>query len=162
MKIKQKTKHPFYLAMIIFISMMTSCAIDNNIETEKARLLDTDKQFAVLSLEKGAGEAFNHYLTEKAMGLSHGQHPVIGRDKIYAKMKEGQETYTLAWEPQRAEVAASEDMGWTWGTYTMIFVDDEEQIQYRYGKYLNIWERQADGQWRVSVDMGNSSPGPAE
>lgn len=140
--------------------MIQSCDINNDLETEKRRLLNTDKQFARLSLKKGAGEAFNYYLTEDAMGLPHGQIPLIGREKLYTEMKKGQENYILDWEPQRAEVSASEDMGWTWGTYVMTYTDDEGQQQKRYGKYLNIWERQDDGQWRVAVDMGNSSPQP--
>lgn len=140
--------------------MMTTCNISNDVDTEKRRLLNTDKQFAKMSLEKGAAEAFKHYLTEDAMGLSPGQHPVVGSDNLYAEMKVDQESYTLDWEPQRAEVAASEDMGWTWGTYILITIDDEGQKQKRYGKYLNIWKRQDDGQWRVIVDMGNSSPAP--
>jgi len=157
-----KTTTTFYIILFIFLAIMTSCNINTDQDTENRRLLNTDKQFAKMSLEKGAAEAFNYFLTEDAMGMSHGQHPVIGRDKLYAEMKEGQEDYTLAWDPQRAEVSASEDMGWTWGTYTLTFRDDEAQEQKRYGKYLNIWERQDDGQWRVIVDMGNSSPAPSE
>ena len=54
--------------------------------TEKERLLETDRQFAAMSLEQGAAEAFRYFLTENAMGMTHGQHPVIGRDKLYANM----------------------------------------------------------------------------
>lgn len=159
---KRKTTGIFSVIGVIFLAIMTSCNINTDQDTENRRLLNTDKQFAKMSLEKGAAEAFNYFLTEDAMGMSHGEHPVIGRDKLYAEMKEGQENYTLAWDPQRAEVSASEDMGWSWGTYTLTFKDDEDQEQKRYGKYLNIWERQDGGQWRVIVDMGNSSPAPTD
>lgn len=131
-------------------------------DTEKRRLLNTDRQFAQMSLDKGAAEAFNHFLAEDAMGMSHNQHPIFGRDQIYQEMKVGEEEYLLAWEPQRAEVSRSEDMGWTWGKYVLRFKDEQGVEQKRYGKYLNIWTRQADGQWRVEVDMGNSSPEPVE
>ncbi len=139
---------------------MTGCNNQAERDTEKRRLLETDIQFAQMSLDKGSGEAFNHFLTDDAMGMSAGQHPVIGRDKLYAEMRVGQEDYTLAWDPQRAEVAASLDLGWTWGKYVLSFTDDEGIEQKRYGKYLNIWERQDDGEWKVLVDMGNSSPAP--
>ena len=142
------------------LTLITACENQSDMKTEQNRLLDTDRQFAAMSLAEGAGEAFNYYLAEDAMGLSNGQHPVLGRANLYAEMKEGQENYTLAWEPQRAEVAASRDMGWTWGTYTFSFMDDAGVEQKRYGKYLNIWQRQPDGEWRVVVDMGNSSPPP--
>ena len=155
-----KSTSKFLGILLIIGGFMTSCNIQDDPSTEKQRLLNTDKQFAQMSLDKGAGEAFNYYLADDAMGMSAGQQPVMGRENNYAEMKDGQEDYTLAWEPQRAEVAASEDLGWTWGKYVLSFIDDEGVEQKRYGKYLNIWERQDDGEWKVLVDMGNSSPAP--
>ena len=152
-----------YLGVTLMIGViMTNCENKNNNEAARQHLLDTDKQFAQMSLDKGAGEAFNFYLIEDAMGMSPNQHPVVGRDKLYAGMKPNQENYTLAWEPQRAEVSKCEDMGWSWGTYTYTYTDEAGVEQRSYGKYLNVWQRQEDGQWRVAVDMGNSSPAPSE
>jgi len=127
--------------------------------TEKERLLDTDRQFAAMSFEKGAAEAFYHYLAEDAMGLN-GPHPIVGRDKLYESMKEGQDSYTLAWDPQRAEVSQSADMGWSWGTYVLSTLDDSGEEKKSYGKYLNVWQRQSDGEWKVVVDIGTPSPPP--
>lgn len=140
--------------------MRAACNIQNDSDTERRRLLNTDKQFAAMSLTQGAAEAFRHYLTEDALGLPQDQLPTIGRASIYASMCQEQENYSLAWEPQRAEVSHSEDMGWTWGTYELSSVDVHGKPQKQYGKYVNIWERQNDGQWRVIVDMGNTSPVP--
>ncbi|NQT61729.1 MAG: nuclear transport factor 2 family protein [Candidatus Marinimicrobia bacterium] len=162
MRTKAKTLGSFLGILIIFTTMISSCNIKDDLDTERRRLLNTDKQFAQMSLDKGAAEAFNHFLTEDAMGMSHNQHPVIGREQIYQEMKVGQEDYQLAWEPQRAEVSGSDDMGWTWGKYVLTFKDEDSVEQKRYGKYLNIWTRQDDGQWKVAVDMGNSSPEPVE
>ncbi len=156
-----KTLGSFPGILVIFTIMISSCNINDDLDTERRRLLNTDRQFAQMSLDKGAAEAFNHFLTEDAMGMSHNQHPVIGREQIYQDMKVGQEDYELSWEPQRAEVAGSEDMGWTWGKYVLSFNADGV-VQKRYGKYLNIWTREEDGQWKVAVDMGNSSPEPTK
>lgn len=129
-------------------------------DTEQRRLLNTDRQFATMSVEKGAAEAFRQFLAEDAMAMSPGQHPVYGLEKIHAAMLKGDEDQQLTWEPQRAEVSNSEDMGWTWGEYVFRFTDEAGEEQTHYGKYLNIWRRQEDGQWKVVVDMGNSSPEP--
>ncbi len=162
MRTNLKTLDSLLGILIIFTTMISSCYINDDLDTERRRLLNTDKQFAQMSLDKGAAEAFNYFLTEDAMGMSHNQHPVFGREQIYQEMKVGQEDYELAWEPQRAEVAGSGDMGWTWGKYVLSFKDEQGVEQKRYGKYLNIWTRQDDGQWKVAVDMGNSSPEPVE
>ena len=129
---------------------------------EKNKLLKTDREFAQMSVDHGAAEAFNKYLTEDAMGMSPNSDPIFGRKIFYQNLKKDEENYKLEWEPQRAEVAASLDMGWTWGKYVMITGDAEGEIRKNYGKYLNIWERQLDGEWKVVVDMGNSSPAPTE
>ncbi len=78
--------------------------------------------------------------------------PVTGREAITESMKGD---YTLAWEPQRAEVARSGELGWTWGTYSVVLPDGETSSR---GKYLNIWVKNETGQWRVAVDMGNLNP----
>lgn len=153
-----KTSITFIGSLLIFSILFTSCVEKDDVMTEKERLLETDRQFAAMSIEKGAAEAFYHFLAEDAMGLN-GPHPVIGRDKLYAEMKDGS-PYTLAWEPQRAEVSKSADMGWSWGTYVLTRLDEAGEEQKSYGKYLNVWERQEDGEWKVVVDVGTPSPAP--
>jgi len=127
--------------------------------TENEHLLETDRQFAAMSLEKGAAEAFQHFLDVNAMGLN-GPHPVVGRDKLYAEMKADQDSYTLSWDPQRAEVSASADMGWSWGLYVLTRKNEMGEEQKSYGKYLNVWKRQTNGEWKVAVDVGTPSPPP--
>ncbi len=78
---------------------------------------------------------------------------------MYRHMKKNEGKGLLSWQPQKADVAAAGDMGWTWGTY---FYEAEQngEIKKQYGKYINIWEKQTDGSWRVVVDIGNASPAP--
>ncbi len=63
----------------------------------------------------------------------------------------------LAWQPISAEVSASEDMGYTFGTYELKFDGPDGNPVVDEGKYLTIWKRQADGSWKVAVDMFNTS-----
>jgi len=162
MNSRMKTFGSFLGISIIFMIIMTSCSDKVDLNAEINRLYRTDIRFAQMSLDLGAAEAFNHFLAEDAMSMSPEQNPVIGREQIYQEMKPGQEDYQLAWEPQHADVAVSGEMGWTWGKYVLSFRDDQGVEQKRFGKYLNIWTKQKDGQWKVAVDMGNSSPAPTE
>ena len=126
-----------------------------DIEQEKADLLATDEEFAKTSLEKGAAEAFLIFLAKDAIQMNQGAPPVEGRDNIYESMKQSTVDYTLAWDPQHADVAAAGDMGWTWGWYTLSYIDSEGKAQEQKGKYLNVWRKDEEGNWRVVVDMGN-------
>jgi len=131
-----------------------------NVEKEKAKLLNTDREFAQMSVNRGAAEAFRMYSAENAMQMPARGEPIMGRDKIYQGMKEAGGIYVLDWVPQDGEVAKSGDMGWTWGKFTYYFLNDEGEMKMSYGKYVDVWKKQKDGTWKVVVDIGNSSPAP--
>ena len=67
---------------------------------------------------------------------------------------------TLTWTPSKADMASSGDMGYTYGNYVFSAKNKEGKLTTSYGKYTSIWKKQKDGQWKVVVDMGNSSPNP--
>jgi ketosteroid isomerase-like protein len=67
---------------------------------------------------------------------------------------------SLTWTPVKAEMAASGDLGYTYGNYVYTAKNKEGKLITTYGKYTSIWKKQKDGQWKVVVDMGNSSPEP--
>ncbi len=147
--------------IIITILLFSSCKSSIDVEAENKKLLDADKKFSQTSIEKGSAEAFNLFLTDDALELPAGNVPIIGRENIYDSMKVGQHEYQLSWEPQKAEVAMSGEMGYTWGKYIVKFNDSNGNEITSRGKYLNIWKKQPDGQWKVAVDMGNKDPKPA-
>jgi ketosteroid isomerase-like protein len=155
-------KMVFGTATLLFFIISLGCESKVDIAQEKAALFATDREFAEMSLEKGAAEAFRTYLAEDAAQLSAGANPVFGRDSIYQSMLEMPKGAILDWIPEDGEVAQSGEMGWTWGNYILTWRDDQGREIKSYGKYLNIWEKQEDGQWRVLIDMGNKSPGPPE
>jgi len=140
--------------------LMVGCTPGFDLEKEQLKLLETDKEFSKKSVEVGAAEAFNMYLADDAVQLPASSEPISGRESIYLRMKQTSEKYVLQWEPQRAEVAKSSDMGYTWGTFTITSTDEHGEKKTAHGKYLNVWKKQNDGSWKVLIDIGNQSPEP--
>ena len=141
--------------LIIAISHL-NCAEDNSGDQEK-KLLSVDREFSQMSVDKGAAEAFNFYLADSAIELSAGSMPVFGRENIYIEMEPEQKLYKLEWQPQKAEVAESGELGYTWGFYTLSSPDSsgvERQVD---GKYLNVWKKDDEGNWKVMIDIGNTN-----
>jgi len=66
----------------------------------------------------------------------------------------------LTWMPIHAEMAASGDLGYVYGTWTFTTKDKAGRTEVEYGKYTTIWKKQKDGQWKVAASIGNSSPTP--
>ena len=58
-----------------------------------------------------------------------------------------------------ADISSSGDLGYTYGTFEFRSKDKDGKPTVDYGKYTSIWKKQADGSWKVALDMGNSSPG---
>jgi ketosteroid isomerase-like protein len=68
---------------------------------------------------------------------------------------------TLNWEPVFAEVSNSGELGYTTGPY-LLKDHSATPEQTRHGYYFSVWKKQADGQWKVVIDCGISTPVPGE
>ena len=149
-----------FIGLVISLNISILAQDNSRLMDEKEKLLQTDIEFAQFSVNHGAGEAFKEYLTDDALQLPTGKNPVQGLKNIYNFMKQNQRNYTLDWSPKYAEVAKSGELGYTWGTYILTYRDQNGEEQKSYGKYLNIWNKQTDGNWKVAIDIGNESPNP--
>jgi ketosteroid isomerase-like protein len=129
-------------------------------ERDRARgdLLATDAAFSKKSEAKGAAIAFYDYMAPNATTLPAGDQPVHGREAIRDSLSSVKGL--LKWRPIEAEVAASGDMGYTWGTYEYQGEDPDKNPVLRYGKYVTIWKKQPDGSWKAILDCGNQNPPP--
>ena len=59
-------------------------------------------------------------------------------------------------KPTRVELAKSGDMAWLSGTYELTMNDAAGIPINDHGKYLEVWEKQPDGNWKCRADMWNS------
>jgi uncharacterized protein (TIGR02246 family) len=62
----------------------------------------------------------------------------------------------ITWAPSKVEVAASGDLAYDQGTYTVSTPGPDGKPVSDKGKYLAVVKKQADGSWKVSEDMWNS------
>jgi uncharacterized protein (TIGR02246 family) len=62
----------------------------------------------------------------------------------------------------RLEVAAGGDLAFTQGTYESAMTGADGRPTVERGKWVTVWRREADGQWRVATDIANTdAPPPA-
>ena len=64
----------------------------------------------------------------------------------------------LTWTPAGAEVAASGELGYTYGTWEWNGKGPDGRPLVERGKYATIWKKQADGNWKFVLDIGNEEP----
>ena len=151
-----------FVLLCFSVTVFWGCVATVDVEQEAAKLLETDREFAKASLDRGTAEAFKMYITEDATIFPEMSEPIKGKENIYKHLREDEYRYVIDWEPQDASVAASGEIGWTWGNYTLYRLKGDEEIAMMYGKYLDVWKKQEDGSWKMYLDMANSSPAPEE
>jgi ketosteroid isomerase-like protein len=145
---------------LLLTCILAGCNSTVDVEKEKQRILQTDRDFAVLSVQSGAAEAFKQYSREDAFLLPPNEEPIRGRDKVVERFVEFDKKFILDWEPQAAEVAASGDLAYSWGTSSGT---DRASGQPAFrGKYLTVWKKDVQGNWKFIADLGNSSPAPSQ
>ena len=67
--------------------------------------------------------------------------------------------FALEWEATDATVAESGELGYTIGAFKLT-TEQDGALMITAGKYVTIWNKQADGSWKVQVDCFNAD-GPA-
>jgi len=63
----------------------------------------------------------------------------------------------ISWQPTKVQVGKSVEMAWVSGTYELTMNDANGKRINDRGKYLEVWEKQTDGNWKCAADMWNSN-----
>lgn len=63
---------------------------------------------------------------------------------------------SVSWKPTKVEAARSGDVAYSYGTYQMAMKGPKGKAVEDHGKYLEIWKKQPDGEWKCAVDTWNS------
>ena len=67
----------------------------------------------------------------------------------------------MIWRPIFASIARRADLGYTTGPWEYKKSRDDEKPQ-AFGSFITIWKRQADGGWRLALDVGTEHTQPKE
>jgi ketosteroid isomerase-like protein len=130
-----------------------------DLANERAVLMDTDRSWSetVNDVEK-----FLSFVAEGASFLPSGMPLAEGQEAIRATATNlfSAPGFALNWKATKAEVSDSADLGYTIGAFQLTMNNAEGKPETTVGKYVTVWEKQADGQWKVVVDCFNPD-GPA-
>ncbi len=120
-------------------------------------LLELEGRFAQ-DVAAGGGKAFAKWFADDAVALNNGLAPVLGRASIAASAQWDPRQYQLTWVPQGAQMGPSNDMGFTWGHYQGRSTDKAGQPITKTGRYMTVWRKQRDGDWKVAMDASADEP----
>jgi ketosteroid isomerase-like protein len=72
---------------------------------------------------------------------------------------------SIDWQPNKIEVSKSGDMAYLIGVYQMASKNARGRTVLDHGKYVEVWKKQGDGNWKTVADIFNTdllpeAPGP--
>ena len=141
--------------LISICILLTACSIDRNksqVDSARQEIIQTEKAFETMAREKGLAEAFSFY-ADPAATINRGSSLVHGKDSIrLVYLSPRYHGAKLEWKPDFVEVAASADLGYTYGKYIFTTTDSTGQAVSSKGYFHTVWKKQAKGDWRFVWD----------
>lgn len=147
------------LSVSLLILILFSCNTKNNLPAKPSanQILTADIAFSDLSKKEGMKRAFIEYIDNEGILLRPNHLPIAGANAIDYLSQVNDSGYALTWVPSGAQIAASGDLGFTFGIYSLATKDTTLK-----GTYVSIWKKQKDGKWKFVLDSGNEGIGQSK
>ena len=133
---------------------------DTTVKPGKVLLYELEARFAKDVAARG-GAAFADWFAEDGVALGNGAAPKIGKISIAKSANWSPNDYQLTWTPTDALMGPSGDMGYTWGHFEGRSKDSHGNPVLTSGRYITMWRREPDGNWKVVLDGGANEPAGA-
>ena len=129
-------------------------AADTKIEQA---LRDLDAQWSAAAAAKDVDKTVSYY-SDDAVVMPPNAPSATTKEAIKKAWKEMLTTpgAAISWKATKVEVAKSGDLACVSGTYEETTTDASGKPVKDRGKYVEVWEKQADGKWKCGADIWNS------
>jgi ketosteroid isomerase-like protein len=140
-----------FVTIVGVVALVSGAVAQETVPPALTSMADTEREFARAAKAKGIRDSFLEFFAVDSIAFT--PDPVSARDRLTAQEATPFEVESLLWEPRAGDVAASGELGWLTGPSTYIDHRGADQTP-RFGNYLSVWRKQADGRWRVFIDVG--------
>jgi ketosteroid isomerase-like protein len=125
-------------------------------------LRDLDAEWAKAAATKDVELTISYY-SDNAIVLPPNATSAATKEAIRDGWKEmfASPGFVITWQPTKVQVGKAGEMAWVSGTYELTMNDASGKPINDRGKYLEVWEKQTDGNWKCSADMWNSNLAPS-
>jgi ketosteroid isomerase-like protein len=138
-------------------SQLPNPLTDTTVKPGKVLLFELEARFAKDVAARG-GAGFADWFAGDGIALGNGVAPLIGKVAIAKSSNWSPKDYQLTWTPTDAMMGPSGDMGYTWGHFEGHSKDANGNPLTTTGRYITMWRREPDGNWKVVLDAGSNEP----
>lgn len=143
------------LSIAMLLLFMASCSSEKMPVADPQVLMDVDIAFSNYSLQNGLQKAFIEFAHDSVVLLKPNRMPIEGKQSLVESYRGlNDRDMQLTWKPEKAIIARSGELGYTYGLWTSVSSKDTAR-----GTYLTVWKKNEKGEWRFIADTGNEGIG---
>ena len=142
------------LLILLSCSLLYACTnkADKAADYLKLEMISAENAYSALGQKIGAKKALMQFIDSNGVLLRPNSFPLLCADAVDFISQSNDSAYTIVWKPRGGTVAASGDLGYTYGVYA---ITPKNKDKILYGSYVNIWKKQVDGSWKILLNSGN-------
>jgi ketosteroid isomerase-like protein len=145
------------LALLVLLTTLSS-AQRPALPPAMQAMVDTERAFAARALIVGWKQAFLEHFSDEAVGFDNGE---VGSARAqFAANPDPPKDLRVVWEPRLGDIASSGEFGFLTGPVRRIN-PARNNGRPVHSVYTSVWKRERDGVFRVVMDVGVPTPGPA-
>ena len=139
-----------WIGVLLIAGFSAGCRPSANVAQERESLMNLDREWSASVKDMNK---FMSYYAPDASVYAPGMPVLTGTGPIRGALTKmfSAPGFSLAFTPTRADVSASGEVGYTAGTYQGNMTGTPET-----GKYVTVWKKQTDNQWKVMEDIFNA------
>jgi len=142
------------LVVIVFITQLMADA--QIIRKDLLDLADAERAFAAATVKEGFRDGFIKFFADDGIGF--GPHPERTRGKLMqSPPATGPRRVIFNWSPMFGDISEAADLGYSTGPLLYTDITENPRPPW-HGTYFSVWQKQADGTWKVAIDMGIDTP----
>ena len=124
---------------------------------EESAIRETISAWSQAADAKDLNKCVSFY-TDDASLLPSAAPIATGKDQIRAVWSQfiSNPDLSFSWRPTKIEVARSADLAFEIGTFDLTIADQTGKSSASRGKYVIVWKKQANGEWKAVADIFNT------
>jgi len=145
------------LSLLLFASLFVTKAHADDMDTHATVLVKLDDAWSRTASSKDPRGVSSYYAKDALVYppddvLATGQEAA---EKVWASYF-ALPNFSISWKTAHASVSRSGELGYTSGTYQDSYTGTDGKTVNEKGKYVCVWAKQKDGQWKAIHDIWNS------
>ncbi|MBK8954602.1 MAG: DUF4440 domain-containing protein [Saprospiraceae bacterium] len=142
-----------YISIALYGLLTVACKPNVNKDKVIAEIMQVEKEFQQMTVEKSITEAFYYFADDDAVIKREHDTLISGKSNIrkYYESKKI-EGASVEWAPDFVDVSKCGHMAYTYGSYLWKVKDSNDSTREYKGIFHTIWKKQPDHSWKYVWD----------